>query len=162
MIRNTRIGGLLSIACILGLSGGIGRGNLVAEDTTAKRRVESGISSRTLIGLQYESFFTPHNVNWTPPVGPSGSIGLYNGSAEAIPVLGKYSSYDVKIIRKHEEWFEYLGIDWLLLDWTNFLIAKTPWEEHRDATGEAEQTTELIFKTYHQLELEGKHPPKLV
>ncbi len=66
------------------------------------------------------------------------------------------------VIKKHEEWFEYLGIDWLLLDWTNFLIAKTPWEEHRDATGEAEQTTELIFKTYHQLELEGKHPPKLI
>lgn len=76
--------------------------------------------------------------------------------------MGKYSSYDVNILKKHEEWFEYLGIDWLVLDWTNFLIAKTPWEEHRDATGEAEETTKLVFKTYRQLELEGKHPPKLV
>ena len=129
----------------------------------SERATARGVNpARTLIGLQYDSFFTPHNVNWGPPVGPSGSIGLYNGTAEAIPILGKYSSFDVDLLKKHEEWFEYLGIDWLLLDWTNFLIAKPPWEAHRDATGEAEQTTELIFKTYHQLELEGKHPPKLV
>ena len=60
-------------------------------------------------------------------------MGLYNGTEEAIPILGKYSSYDVNIIRKHEEWFEYLGIDWLLIDWTNFLIAKPAWEQQQGA-----------------------------
>jgi hypothetical protein len=160
--RTAIAGVVLSVAVAFRLAAGSGHACSTAEDTQAKGQPQAAQSPRTLIGLQYESFFTPHNVNWGPPVGPSGSIGLYNGSAEAIPILGKYSSYDVNIIKKHEEWFECLGIDWLLLDWTNFLIAKTPWEEHRDATGEAEQTTELIFKTYHQLELEGKHPPKLV
>jgi hypothetical protein len=115
----------------------------------------------TLIGLQYETFFTPQNVNWDKPRA-SGAVGLYNGTEEAIPILGKYSSYDVKILRKHEEWFEFLGIDWLLLDWTNFLIAKPEWETGEGATREAEETTELLFKTYRQLQIEGKHPPKLV
>jgi len=103
----------------------------------------------TLIGMQYESFFTPHNVGgWE--------------TAEAIPILGKYSSYDVQVIKKHEEWFERLGIDWLLLDWSNMLWMKPAWEEHREATKELEDATDLLFKTYSQLEREGKHPPKLV
>ncbi len=163
MATHSRVlaGLLLSIACVLAVAGGREPVNPAAQNPPASSQQRASKSPHTLIGLQYESFFTPHNINWGP-VEPSGSIGLYNGTAEAIPILGKYSSYDVNILKKHEEWFEYLGIDWLLLDWTNFLIAKTPWEEHRDATGEAEQTMELIFKTYHQLEREGKHPPKLV
>ena len=55
--------------------------------------------ARTLIGPQYETWFTPHNAgSWE--------------TAEAVPVPGKYSSYDVNVIKKHEEWFEYLGMDW--------------------------------------------------
>jgi hypothetical protein len=103
----------------------------------------------SLIGLQYESWFTPHNA------------GSY-ATAEAIPILGKYSSYDVSVIRKHEEWFEDLGINWLLLDWSNMLWTQPEWEKHEGATRELEETTALLFKTYSQLEREGKHPPKLV
>jgi hypothetical protein len=103
----------------------------------------------TLVGLQYENFFTPHNV------------GDFS-TAEAIPVLGKYSSYDVGVIRKHEEWFESLGIDWLLLDWSNMLWSHPEWERHEDATREIEETTALLFQTYRQMKREGKHPPKLV
>ena len=111
--------------------------------------LEATQHSGSLIGLQYETFFTPHNV------------GSYE-TAEAIPILGKYSSYDVNVIRKHEEWFEDLGIDWLLLDWSNMLWTHPEWEKHEDSTGEIETTTALLFRTYRQLEKEGKHPPKLV
>jgi len=103
----------------------------------------------SLIGVQYESWFTPHNE------------GGYK-TAEAVPILGKYSSYDAGVIRKQEQWFEDMGVDWLLLDWSNMLWMQPAWEEHRDATHELEQTTDLLFKTYNQLEKEGKHPPKLV
>jgi hypothetical protein len=103
----------------------------------------------SLIGLQYESWFTPHNA------------GSYQ-TAEAIPMLGKYNSYDTGVIRKHEEWFEDVGINWLLLDWSNMLWTQPAWEKHEGATYELEQTTALLFKTYSQLAREGKHPPKLV
>ncbi len=109
----------------------------------------------TLIGMQYETYFFPSLY----------LQGFDPGSwetAEAIPILGKYSSYDVNVIRKHEEWFEYLGIDWLLLDWSNMLWMKPAWEEHKGATRELEATTDLLFKTYGQLEKDGKRPPKLV
>jgi len=125
-----------------------------AENDLPSNAAASGIlevdqHAGSLIGLQYESFFTPHN------------FGSYE-TAEAIPILGKYSSYDVGVIRKHEEWFEDLGIDWLLLDWSNMLWTHPEWEKHVESTGEIEATTALLFKTYRQLEKEGKHPPKLV
>jgi len=106
-------------------------------------------SHSTLIGMQYETWFTPHNNR------------AYD-TAEAIPMLGKYSSYNVAVLRKHEEWFEDMGINWLLLDWSNMLWTKPAWEEHKGATRELEETTDLLFKTYSQLQKEGRHPPKLV
>src|ERR1700733_3910745 len=52
----------------------------------------------SLMGMQYETWFTPKNVTWD--------------TAEAFPIFGKYSSYDVGTMRKHAEWFRELGIDW--------------------------------------------------
>src|ERR1022692_1570763 len=132
--------------------------NPTAEKHEIKGHQEASKSPGTLIGLQYESYFTKHNVSWETSQA-SGAIGLYNGTQEAIPILGKYSSYDVNVIRKHEEWFEYLGIDWLLIDWSNMLWSHPEWEKHDGSTGEIETTTALLFKTYRQLEKEGKHPP---
>jgi hypothetical protein len=86
----------------------------------------------SLIGVQYEPWFVP------------GAAGTWE-TAEAVPVLGKYNSLDPNVIRKHAEWFEDLGINWLLLDWTNPVLMKPD-----------------LFNTYRQLEKEGKHPPKIV
>ncbi|HVA01760.1 MAG TPA: hypothetical protein VMV34_08905 [Terriglobia bacterium] len=122
---------------------------------------ESAKLPETLIGLQYELYRTPLNVGWGA-VRPAGWVGLDNGTQEAIPILGKYSSYDVKILQKHEEWFEYLGVNWLLIDWADFLAAKPAWESQKGPTREVEETTELLLKTYSQLQKEGKHPPKIV
>ena len=126
-----------------------------------KAHLEASATTGTLIGLQYEPYFTPHNVGWETNR-DTDIPGLIKGTQEAVPILGKYSSFDVNIIRKHEEWFEYLGIDWLLIDWTNMLWMNPTWEKHEGATHELEQATELLFKTYSQMEKEGKHPPKLV
>lgn len=161
IFRNLMAGALLAAACSRGLAGGSGAASLAPQNAPNPRRQGAATSSRTLIGLQYETFFTPHNVSWDASR-TSGSVGLYSATAEAIPILGKYSSFDVNILRKHEEWFEYQGIDWLLIDWTNFLIAKPDREQHTGATREAEETTELLFRTYVQLPREGRHPPKLV
>jgi hypothetical protein len=131
------------------------------ENPAAAQESKDAARGRTLIGMQYEAFFTPHNVNWEGGQA-SGSIGLYNGTQEAVPILGKYSSNDPTILRKHEAWFEDVGIDWLLLDWTNFLISKPQWETQTGPTHEVVATTDLLFKTYRELEKEGKHPPKFV
>ena len=103
--------------------------------------------SSSLVGMHYETWFTPKNVTWQ--------------TAEAIPILGKYSSYDVNVVKKHEEWFEDLGIDWLLVDWSNMLWMKPAWEEQSGGVRELEETTQLLFDTYRQLAEQGRHPPKI-
>jgi hypothetical protein len=104
--------------------------------------------SRSLIGIQYENWFTPHNATWD--------------TAEAIPILGKYSSYDPGVLRKHFELFHDLGVDWLLIDWSNMLWSKPAWEAHEGATHELEETVAVMFKTAAALQREGKYAPKMV
>ena len=149
------------MTCALSLTGGSGPEKRTAVKREASGHLEASTFAGTLMGLQYEPYFTKLNVGWETGQ-ETGIEGLVKGTQEAIPILGRYSSYDVNLIRKHEEWFEYLGIDWLLIDWTNFLWMKPAWEQHQGATHEIEETTELLFKTYSQLEKKGKHPPKLV
>ena len=102
----------------------------------------------SLMGMQYETWFTKGNVTWD--------------TAEAVPMFGKYSSYDAGIMRKHAEWFAGLGINWLLVDWSNMLWMKPEWEKHIGATHELEETTELLLNTYSQMNREGKSTPKIV
>lgn len=129
------------------------RGTKEAVSAKARTSQPGGILEATqfhgsLIGMQYEPWFTPKNAGWQ--------------TAEAIPILGKYSSYNTTILTKHAEWFESLGINWILIDWSNMLWMSPPWEEHKGATRQLEQTTELLFKTYHQLQEKGQTPPKIV
>ena len=98
-LRTAGAAALLLLAC----------GGRAADSQTG--RVEATRFPGTMIGMQYETWFTP------------GNAGSFE-TAEAIPVLGKYSSFDVKVLRKHAEWFGELGIDWLLLDWSNMLWAE--------------------------------------
>jgi hypothetical protein len=117
--------------------------------SAAGSRLEAAEFQGSLIGMQYEGWFTPKNAgDWK--------------TAEAVPIVGKYSSYDVAVIKKHAEWFADLGIDWLLLDWSNMLWMQPAWEQHTGATKELEDTTELLLKTYAQLNREGKRTPKVV
>lgn len=123
---------------------------LAAQALTASGhpKTKSVKEDESLIGMHYEPWFTPHNISWK--------------YAEATPILGKYSSYDVAVIRKHEAWFEDLGIDWLMVDWSNMLWLKPSWESQRGGVRELEQTTKLLLDTYAELQKNGRHPPKIV
>ena len=62
---------------------------------------------QTLFGIGYETWFIP---------GLGG--GGWDG-AEAMPVLGHYSSLDPKVIRQHAQWIYDAGFDFILIDWSN-------------------------------------------
>jgi len=150
LLRGLVILGLFLLPGGLSLRAGqAGKDSSSAEGSAQPRGMLEATRFRgSLIGLQYETWFTPGNANWD--------------AAEAIPILGKYSSYDAAVMRKQAEWFGELGINWLLLDWSNMLWMKPDWEEHQGATRQLEETTELLLKTYAQMGKEGKATPKLV
>ncbi len=79
-------------------------------------RLDADNVKGSLIGIQYENFFTEGASSWQ--------------TAEAVPILGKYSSYDASILKKHFDWFHQLGINWLLIDWSNMLWSTPAWEKH--------------------------------
>ena len=142
---NTAVWVLFVAVCPLGVSGGERDG---APAHALPEILEATKAPGSLIGMQYENWFTPHNATWD--------------TAEAIPMLGKYSSYDPAILRKHFEWFGQLGIDWLLIDWSNMLWSKPAWEAHTGSTYELEQTVAVMFKTALELAKQGKYAPKMV
>ncbi|MGC9261056.1 MAG: hypothetical protein ACP5I8_13405 [Phycisphaerae bacterium] len=64
---------------------------------------------KTLFGIGYETWYIPS-------IGGGGW-----GTAEAMPVLGHYSSMDSKVIRQHAQWIYDAGFDFILIDWSNNL-----------------------------------------
>jgi len=100
----------------------------------------------SLIGIQYEHWFD----------GPDSFK-----TAEAIPLLGKYTT-DETLVAKHYAEFKDLGIDWLLIDWSNELWMKPAWEEQTSETKQFEDQTAVLFKTALDLHRQGKYAPKLV
>jgi hypothetical protein len=108
--------------------------------------VDAENATDALIGIQYEQWF----------YGPESWK-----TAEAIPLLGKYTT-DEPTVAKHYAEFQELGIDWLLIDWSNMLWSKPLWEEHTGDTLQLENKTAVLFKTAVDLRRQGKYSPKLV
>lgn len=109
-------------------------------------KLDASKVSGSLIGIQYENWF----------YGPKS----WN-TAEALPLLGKYTS-DSSIFQEHFTEFHELGIDWMLIDWSNMLWAKPAWEKHTADTAKLEQTTATLFQTAAALHKAGKYAPKMV
>ncbi len=144
--------GLIACLSVLFLTGcghrAVKQGGEEASSAPPGSMLDAANFQGSLIGMQYETWFTSKNATWD--------------TAEAVPILGKYSSYDVNVVKKHAEWFQNLGINWLLIDWSNMLWMHPAWEEHTGATRQLEETTELLFETYSQLQQQGQNPPKIV
>ncbi|QNE16720.1 hypothetical protein F1D05_00910 [Kribbella qitaiheensis] len=108
----------------------------------ARPRITGPVSldarKKTLIGIGYETWFMPKVATWN--------------TAEAIPVLGRYRSDDVKVIRQHAEWISGAGFDFILIDWSNNL------SDNNWTNGVARQiidATDAVFAQYVRL---PRHP----
>lgn len=123
-----------------------------------------------LVGMDWEPWFTTMNDQW--------------GTAEAIPMLGRYSSFNLGVIRQHCRWFMNIGIDFVAIgtteccgqthvqhcdlrtrpfpaDWTNNLWGKQHWSQRNPNVQQLANATTLMMETYHQLYTnEGWQVPK--
>ena len=101
-----------------------------------------------LVGMQWEPWFTPSNAAWQ--------------TAQAVPVMGLYWSWNPDVTRQHMLWFAESGVDFLVVDWTNHLWDKKHWDERPDGTNEIILCTTLALETLAEMRDEGIAVPKMV
>ncbi len=123
------------------------KSNAVTIEVT-RRTFPASEPSGTLVCMQWEPWFTPHNAYWQ--------------TAQAVPVMGFYSSYNRDAIRQHVLWFVDLGVDFIMPDWSNHIWDKQHWNERPDGTNEIIHATELLLETLADMRDEGIPVPKVV
>ncbi|MCF6284444.1 MAG: hypothetical protein L3K26_04575, partial [Candidatus Hydrogenedentes bacterium] len=100
------------------------------------------------VGIQFEPWFTPRNSNWA--------------SSHAVPLTGRYWSWNTDVIRQQMIWLIESGIDFLVVDWTNHLWGKKHWDERDDSTNEIIHATTMLLETLATLRDEGNPVPTVV
>ena len=101
-----------------------------------------------LVGVQWEPWFTPLNASWT--------------TAQAVPLMGLYWSFNRDVTRQHMLWLMESGTDFLIVDWTNHLWGKEHWDERPDGTNEIILATTLALEVLAELRDEGHPVPRVV
>eukprot|EP01083_Nonionella_stella_P033939 92849_1 len=103
-----------------------------------KDESSSSSASSTTLGLMfYETWFTPSHHHWQ--------------LAEAIPLIGRYSSYDTSAMKQHALWLNNIGINGVVIDWTNNLYGKTSWLQRDIIAQEMINATTDLFAYYNTL-----------
>jgi hypothetical protein len=114
----------------------------------SQRAIAPHKASDRLVGIQWEPWFTPQNAYWQ--------------TAQAVPVVGYYDSYNRDVLRQHILWFADLGIDFIMPDWSNHVWGKQHWNERPESTNEIIHVTELLLESLADMKTEGIPVPKVV
>ena len=85
-----------------------------------------------LIGMEYEIWFGPGYAEW--------------GKEEAVPILGRYSSLDERVLRQQTLWFNELGINFVEIDWTNNLTSAFPNKVAQECIDSTNRLLDLYLK----------------
>jgi hypothetical protein len=118
------------------------------EVAVARREFAPRAPSDRLVGVQWEPWFTPANAYWQ--------------TAQAVPVVGFYDSYNRDVLRQHILWFVDLGIDFIMPDWSNHIWEKQHWDERPDGANDIIHATCLLLEALADMKTEGIPVPKVV
>ncbi len=112
-----------------------------------RRAMPSAPDNGHLFCVQWESWFIP---------GP----GLFS-SAEAVPVVGIYDSYNEDVIRQHVLWFMDLGVNFIMPDWSNHIWTKKHWNEIDGGARSIVHATTVFLEVLAKMRDEGMDVPKV-
>ncbi len=101
-----------------------------------------------LVGMQWEPWFSPSNANWS--------------TAQAVPVMGFFHSWDRDVTRQHMIWMVESGVDFLVVDWTNHLWGKEHWNERGPHANEILHATQMALDVLAEMRDEGIPVPRVV
>lgn len=123
------------------------RSNSVAVRVTKRSFPQAPRDPEHLVGMEWEPWFTPRNIPFS--------------TAEAIPLLGRYDSWNRDVARQHALWLVDAGVDFILVDWTNNLWGKEHWADREPAVDELVRGTTTMLETLAALRKEGVPVPRV-
>jgi hypothetical protein len=82
-------------------------------------------------------------------------------SAEAVPVMGFYESYNEDVIRQHVLWFIDLGAQVIMPDWSNHIWGKKHWNEIESGARSIVHATTVFLEVLAKMRDEGIDVPKV-
>jgi len=100
-----------------------------------------------LFCVQWESWFIPGPDSWS--------------SAEAVPIVGFYDSYNEDVIRQHVLWFMDLGVNFIMPDWSNHIWGKKHWIEIDNGSRAIVHATTVFLEVLAKMRDEGIDVPKV-
>jgi len=112
-----------------------------------KRTMPEPSDPKNMFCVQWESWFVPGSASWT--------------SAEAVPVVGFYDSYNQDVIRQHILWFMDLGVNFIMPDWSNHIWGKKHWNEIEDGARAIVHGTTIFLEVLAKMRAEGINVPKV-
>ena len=83
-------------------------------------------------------------------------------TAEAVPLIGFYDSHDEDVIRQHILWFVDMGINSIMLDWSNHIWGDTNWSQRGEGARAIISNTTFFLEVLAKMRDEGIEVPKVV
>eukprot|EP01116_Phalansterium_solitarium_P016048 TRINITY_DN3633_c0_g1_i3.p1 TRINITY_DN3633_c0_g1~~TRINITY_DN3633_c0_g1_i3.p1 ORF type:complete len:474 (+),score=181.44 TRINITY_DN3633_c0_g1_i3:522-1943(+) len=122
----------------------------VGRSVQVNKRVIAPLPAATArFGMELEQWFMPLNAVWE--------------LSEATPLVGRYNSCDRDVIVQHAIWFAQMGVDFLLVDWTNNIWNTPHWANRTAGVNYLIQGFVCLLDTYVELQAEGLVPvPKVL
>ncbi|MBI5091637.1 MAG: hypothetical protein HZB26_04240, partial [Candidatus Hydrogenedentes bacterium] len=120
----------------------------VASVEVTRRSITVKEDPEHLVGIQWEPWFTPLNAYWQ--------------TAQAVPVVGYYNSYDFDVMRQHALWLMDAGVNFNFVDWSNHIWGAKHWNERGPGANEIIHATTLALEAYAAMRDEGLPVPKFV
>lgn len=110
-----------------------------------KREVPAAPAEGSLFCVQWEPWFI------------HGPIA----TAEAVPVVGFYESYNEDVIRQHVLWFMDIGVNFIMPDWSNHIWGKKHWNEIEDGARSIVHATTCFLEVLAKMRDEGFDVPRV-
>jgi hypothetical protein len=120
----------------------------VLELEIAWRTIPRWEAAGTLFCIQWEPWFTGGVRRWS--------------TAQAVPLMGFYDSYNRDVIRQHVLWFMDLGVDFIMPDWSNHIWGCRHWNERSNGVNALLHATQLTLEVLAEMRAEGLPVPQLV
>jgi hypothetical protein len=83
-------------------------------------------------------------------------------TAEAVPLFGFYNSYNEDVMRQHILWFVDMGVNSILLDWSNHIWSCTHWDQRGEGARSIVHNTTTFLEELAKMRDEGIDVPKVV